>query len=43
VKATDPASLAVPSLAILAAAGMAALPALIRAVRVDPARVLRAE
>jgi predicted permease len=43
VKPTDPGMLALPSLTILAAALMAALPAIIRAVRIDPATVLRAE
>jgi predicted permease len=43
VKATDPEALAIPSLAILAAALLAALPALLHAVRIDPANVLRAE
>jgi hypothetical protein len=43
VKATDLGVLAVPSLTILAAALVAALPAVIRAVRIDPATMLRAE
>ncbi len=43
VKPTDLAMLALPSLAILAAALLAALPAVIRAVRIDPATTLRAE
>jgi ABC-type antimicrobial peptide transport system permease subunit len=43
VKPTDPAMLAIPSLIILAAALLAALPATIRAVTIDPATVLRAE
>jgi ABC-type lipoprotein release transport system permease subunit len=43
VKATDLEVLALPSLAILAAALLAALPALLHAVRIDPANVLRAE
>ena len=43
VKATDVGALAVPSLAILAAAMVAAVPAVIRAVRIDPAAMLRAE
>jgi predicted permease len=43
VKPTDPAMLALPSLTILAAALLAALPPIIRAVRIDPATVLRAE
>jgi hypothetical protein len=41
VKATDPVMLALPSVTILAAALLAALPAIIRAVRTDPARILR--
>jgi predicted permease len=43
VKATDWGALALPSLAILAAAMVAALPAVMRAVRIDPAAMLRAE
>ena len=43
VKATDPAMLAVPSLTILAAALLAALPAVIQAVRIDPVEMLRAD
>jgi len=43
VKATDPAMLAVPSLAILAAALLAALPPVIHAVQTDPLTVLRSE
>jgi predicted permease len=43
VKATDLGVLALPSLTILAAALLAALPAVVRAVRVDPATILRAE
>ncbi|SPF50959.1 conserved membrane hypothetical protein [Candidatus Sulfopaludibacter sp. SbA4] len=43
VKATDPAMLALPSLAILAAALLAALPAVIHAVRIDPVAALRSE
>jgi len=43
VKATDVGALAVPSLTILIAAMVAALPAVIRAVRIDPAKMLRAE
>jgi ABC-type lipoprotein release transport system permease subunit len=43
VKATDLAVLALPSLAILAAALLAALPAVIHAVRIDPVIVLRSE
>jgi len=43
VKATDPAMLAFPALAILAAAILAALPPVIRAVQTDPLTVLRSE
>ncbi len=43
VKATDVGALAVPSLAILAAVMVAAVPAVMRAVRIDPAAMLRAE
>src|SRR6266480_1616757 len=43
VKATDLPMLALPSLAIVAAALLASLPAVIQAVRIDPAEMLRAE
>jgi ABC-type lipoprotein release transport system permease subunit len=43
VKATDLGSLTLPALAILAAALLAALPPVIRAVRIDPVKVLRSE
>jgi Mg/Co/Ni transporter MgtE len=43
VKAGNPAMLALPSLTILAAAALAALPAVIHAVQIDPAAMLRAE
>jgi predicted permease len=43
VKATDMGALALPSLTLLAAALLAALPAVLRAVRIDPAAMLRAE
>ena len=43
VKATGLGMLALPSLAILCAALLAALPAVIRAVRIDPAAILRAD
>jgi predicted lysophospholipase L1 biosynthesis ABC-type transport system permease subunit len=43
VKPTDPMMLAWPSATILAAALLAALPAVIRAVRIDPVAILRAE
>ena len=43
VKASDPVMLALPWVAILAVAFLAALPAVINAVRIDPASMLRAE
>ncbi|HTF24494.1 MAG TPA: ADOP family duplicated permease [Candidatus Limnocylindria bacterium] len=43
VKATDLQMLALPALTILAGALLAALPAVIRAVRIDPVTMLRAE
>jgi len=43
VKATDLPMLAFPSLALFAAALLAALPAVVRAVHIDPANTLRAE
>jgi ABC-type antimicrobial peptide transport system permease subunit len=43
VKGTDIGVLMVPSLTILAAASLAALPAVIRAVRIDPIEMLRAD
>jgi ABC-type lipoprotein release transport system permease subunit len=43
VKTTDLQMLALPSLAILAAAFLAALPPVIRAVQIDPVTMLRAE
>ncbi len=43
VKATDVSALAAPALALFAAAVLAALPPVIRATRIDPARVLRSE
>ena len=43
VKATDLTVLALPAATILAAALLAALPPVIRAVRIDPAAMLRAE
>jgi ABC-type antimicrobial peptide transport system permease subunit len=43
VKGTDVGMLMVPSLTILAAASLAALPAVIRAVRIDPVKMLRAD
>ena len=42
-KASDPASFAVPLLALAVAAALAALPPAIRAVRIDPAQTLRSE
>jgi ABC-type antimicrobial peptide transport system permease subunit len=43
VKATDLGALAAPALALVAAAVLAALPPVIRAVHIDPARVLRSQ
>jgi predicted permease len=43
VKGTDVGMLLIPSLAILAAASLASLPAVIRAVRIDPVEMLRAD
>ncbi len=43
VKPADPVMLALPSLTILAAALLAALPAVLRAVRIDPVAMLRTE
>jgi uncharacterized protein YjaZ len=43
VKSTDVAMLALPALTILGAALLAALPAVVRAVRIDPVTLLRAE
>jgi predicted permease len=43
VKATDPTILALPSLTIVGVALLAALPGVIRAVRIDPVQALRAE
>ena len=43
VKGTDPGMLMVPSLTILAAASLATLPAVIRAVRIDAVEMLRSE
>ena len=43
VKAGDPAMLALPAVTILAAALLAALPAVFHAVRIDPVAMLRAE
>jgi predicted permease len=43
VKSTDPKTLALPALIILAAAFLAALPSVTRAVRIDPATTLRDE
>jgi len=43
VKATDFSILAVPTLTIIAAAMLAAVPGVIRAIRVDPVTILRAE
>ena len=43
VKATDAGMLVLPSATILAAAVVAALPAVVRAVRIDPASMLRTD
>jgi ABC-type lipoprotein release transport system permease subunit len=43
VKGSDPGMLLVPSLTILAAASLASLPAVVRAVRIDPVEMLRSE
>jgi hypothetical protein len=43
VKATDAPILATPALAIIAAALLAAAPAVARAVRIDPVAMLRAD
>ena len=43
VKGTDLSMLLLPAIVLLAAAGLAALPAVMRAVRIDPATMVRAE
>jgi ABC-type antimicrobial peptide transport system permease subunit len=43
VKATDPSMLIVPAAVLLAAVCLASVPAVMRAVRIDPAEMLRAE
>jgi len=43
VKPAEPAMLALPALTILAAALLAALPAVFHAVRIDPVEMLRSE
>ena len=43
VKGTDPSMLIAPALVLLAAALLAALPAVLRAARIDPSIMLRAE
>jgi putative ABC transport system permease protein len=43
VKGSDPAMLAAPAAVLLAAALLAAIPAVVRAARIDPAMMLRAE
>lgn len=43
VKPTDASALAIPSVALLAAAVFAALPPVLRAIRTDPVQVLRSE
>jgi predicted permease len=43
VRPTDPAMLLLPALIILVTAGLAALPSILRALRIDPVAMLRAE
>jgi ABC-type antimicrobial peptide transport system permease subunit len=43
VDATDPAMLAIPATIILGTSAIAAAPAIVRAIRVDPIEILRAE
>jgi ABC-type antimicrobial peptide transport system permease subunit len=43
IKGTDPSMLIAPALVLLAAALLAALPAVLRAARIDPSIMLRAE
>jgi putative ABC transport system permease protein len=43
VKSTDPRMLALPWIALITAALLASLPAVVRALRIDPAKMLRAE
>jgi ABC-type antimicrobial peptide transport system permease subunit len=43
VKATDPSILALPAITILSAALLAACPPVLRAIRIDPSEMLRAE
>ena len=43
VKPTDASSLAIPAIALLAAAILAALPPVLRAIRIDPVQTLRSE
>jgi ABC-type antimicrobial peptide transport system permease subunit len=43
VKATDASSLVAPALALILTAILAALPPIVRAVRIDPVKVLRSE
>ena len=43
VNTGDAAALALPALTIVAAALLAAVPAVVRALRIDPAKMLRAE
>ncbi len=43
VKGNDPAMLFIPAIVLLAAAVLSALPAVMRAARIDPAKMLRAE
>jgi len=43
VKATDAAMIALPWIVILSAATLAAVPAVVRAIRIDPVKMLRAD
>ena len=43
VKGSDPEMLLIPALLILTIGGLAAIPAVIRAIRIDPVATLRAE
>jgi Mg/Co/Ni transporter MgtE len=43
VKATDALMLVIPSVTLLGVATLASIPAVIQAVRIDPAQMLRAE
>jgi hypothetical protein len=43
VRGTDPSMLIAPAAVLLAAARLAALPAVLRAARIDPSKMFRAE